>query len=511
MAATTPPRTRGATRKDSYLDSLTGVTSRRGIRSGLAGDKSPSRRHTKVKPPQAEKNTSQSGEEGDEVDAEVEVEEMEMDGGSLQNSDDELAAWKGSAPSGWANASEKERGGGDDLEAEGEIETEDCEYTEADTGKGSGFKDTLSDDKRNVQLTELDGGRRRRQQQRQQQQQQRQQQRQQQHTHSYQATGRRPSAAKVATTGGRDRPPPLLLLLLAGLTLVTLAALAALAWSWSAGAGRGRGSPVPAGLPGDAPEPLHQAVFGERLEAARRRHPSQCDELWRRVNITLRRHLAALADGDPGTPSQPATLLLASGPRGLGAAEGLAAGLAAAYGDAAAAASDDGGVGGGRATVTLSGVELSGMSGDDAKLELDARLQSALGADDGAGAGAAVALVRLERLPPASTLMLYAYCDHETAKFKRALLIFTVLLDHDDRHDDRRGDGGRDDDDDDGGRGDGGEAGEGSCRALRDFSDRVYASLRRALVGPRLDLDKFAGLWSRVATVVLPVQPEGSP
>nr|XP_032836654.1 torsin-1A-interacting protein 1-like [Petromyzon marinus] len=484
MAATTPPRTRGAASKDAYLESLTGVTSRRGIRQGVAGDKSPSRHRTKVKPPR--EDISQGGEEVDE-----EGEEEEMDGGSLENSDDELPTPTGPAPSGWANASEMEHGDGDKLEAGEESETDAWQqYTKADTGKGSDYNGTLSEDERSVESTELDGGRMRQRKQQQQQQQrqrrrrqQQQQQRKRDGCHSYRdrrdvpAAGRRPSAAKEAASGGRDRPPrpPRPPLLLAGVTLAALAVLAAAAWWWwwSAGAGRGRGSPGAAGRPG-APEPPHSAVFGERLEAARRRHPSQCDELWRRVNITLRRHLAALADGDPGTPSQPATLLLASGPRGLRAAEGLAAGLAAAYGDAAAAAAA-------------------------AKLALDERLRSALGAG-----GAGVALVRLERLPPASTLMLYAYCDHETAKFKRALIVFTVLLD--------AGGGGGGGVDAGGGDASGaGEAGEGSCRALRDFTDRVYASLRRALVGPRLDLDKFAGLWSRVATVVLPVQPEGSP
>ncbi|XP_071511228.1 torsin-1A-interacting protein 1-like [Diadema antillarum] len=71
----------------------------------------------------------------------------------------------------------------------------------------------------------------------------------------------------------------------------------------------------------------------------------------------------------------------------------------------------------------IEGARLAGQSGDDAKLSLDEQLKSGL------SGCSKVALVNdFDKVPPCSAILFHAYCDNDSAPYKDAVIILTMML-----------------------------------------------------------------------------------
>ncbi|XP_066453522.1 torsin-1A-interacting protein 1-like isoform X2 [Eleutherodactylus coqui] len=131
----------------------------------------------------------------------------------------------------------------------------------------------------------------------------------------------------------------------------------------------------------------------------------------------------------------------------------------------------------------ISGSDWVSGSNEQVKEYIDHRLSEGFQATT-----QAAVLHRLEQLPAGSLLILYKYCDHESAVFKDVMLLLTVLLDDPTLPKDI---------------------------PPLDLEEKVRAFLIQKLIETNakashdgMDRDKFSGVWSRISHIVLPVYPE---
>ncbi|XP_071984327.1 uncharacterized protein [Engystomops pustulosus] len=131
----------------------------------------------------------------------------------------------------------------------------------------------------------------------------------------------------------------------------------------------------------------------------------------------------------------------------------------------------------------ISGSDWASESNAKVKAHIDEKLDTGF-----RGTTQAAVLHRLELLPAGSLLILYKYCDHQSAVYKDVMLLLTVLLEE--------------------------ETLEKEI-PLTDLEEKVRAFLIDKLTDSNaksthdgMDKDKFSGVWSRISHVVLPVYPD---
>ncbi|XP_072294873.1 torsin-1A-interacting protein 1-like [Eucyclogobius newberryi] len=205
-------------------------------------------------------------------------------------------------------------------------------------------------------------------------------------------------------------------------------------------------------------------LFVEELSRVAMRFPSQHPELWRRSQIHLQKHL------DTPHPTEPVSLVLTAGLAAEKTLYCLAHNIASAFSSAVNAS-----------VIVIDGASQANLDSDRVKMDIDSQLKAAFGGEE-----LAAVVHRFEELPPDSTLIFYRYCDHETAAYKQAFLLFTVLL----------------------------SAEDPSARpSLNEVEEMVRDHIEERFVGNetafnKMDADKFSGLWSRIAHLILPVAYE---
>ncbi|XP_034034936.1 uncharacterized protein LOC117517914 [Thalassophryne amazonica] len=211
---------------------------------------------------------------------------------------------------------------------------------------------------------------------------------------------------------------------------------------------------------------VNTGLFTAQLSLLKDQFSSQRPEVWKMIRIHLGNYLQAVQ------PTEPVSLILTAGLRAERTLHCLAQGLATAFASALNSS-----------VLHIDGTSYAGRDSDQVKFEVDNQLQAAFGGDK------LVAIIqRFEELPPDSTLIFYRYCDHENAAYKRAFLLFTVLL----RQDEVR-----------------------LQKSVNDVEEMVQDYLTESLVDSgtqttfkRMDANKFSGLWSRISHLVLPVASE---
>ena len=203
--------------------------------------------------------------------------------------------------------------------------------------------------------------------------------------------------------------------------------------------------------------------FADQLTLLQSQFPSQRPELWKRSRIHLEKHLKA------AQPTEPVSLIFTAGLGAERTLRCLARGLAVSFSSALNAS-----------VLYIDGADTAGRDSDQVKLDIDTQLRAAFEGDK-----PAAVIHHLQELPPGSTLIFYRYCDHENAAYKRAFLLFTVVLPQEEVW------------------------GE---QSLIEVEERVQDYLRERLVDSNnqvgfseMDGDKYGGLWSRISHLVLPV------
>ena len=220
---------------------------------------------------------------------------------------------------------------------------------------------------------------------------------------------------------------------------------------------------------GENSREVKPAEFSAKWSDLQSQFPGQRPELWKRSRIHLEKHLRT------ARPTEPVSLILAAGRRAERTLHCLAQGLAAAFSAAHNAS-----------VLQIDGAAAAGRDSDRVKMDIDNALRGAFG---GGGEQPAAVIHRLEELPPGATLIFYRYCDHENAAYKRAFLVFTVLLPRD--HLETR-------------------------QSLKEMEEMVQEYIAERFVGSgspsssfdRMDADKLSGLWSRISHLILPVAAE---
>lgn len=209
---------------------------------------------------------------------------------------------------------------------------------------------------------------------------------------------------------------------------------------------------------------VNSGLFVKELSHLEVRFPSQRPELWKRSQIHLQKHL------DQPHPTEPVSMILTAGVRAQKTLLCLAHNIASAFSSALNAS-----------VVVIDGASQANLDSDQVKMDIDSQLKTAFGGDT-----LAAVVHRFEELPPGSTLIFYRYCDHETAAYKRAFILFTVLLPEEDLS---------------------------SQQSLKEVEEMVRDDVEKRFVGNqtafnKMDTDKFSGLWSRIAHLILPVAYE---
>lgn len=212
--------------------------------------------------------------------------------------------------------------------------------------------------------------------------------------------------------------------------------------------------------------PVNTTSFLHSLSLLQTQFANQRPDLWKRSKIHLENHLAL------AQPREPVSLILAAGLRAERTLRCLAQGLASSFSAALNAS-----------VLHFDGASRAGSDSDEVKLDIDTQLRAAFQGDK-----PAAVIHRFDSLPPGSTLIFYRYCDHENAAYKRAFLLFTVLLPRDEIDD---------------------------ALSLTEVEEVVQDYVADKLVGSnqpaafnKMDTDKFGGLWSRISHLILPVVSE---
>ncbi|CAL1593790.1 unnamed protein product [Knipowitschia caucasica] len=210
---------------------------------------------------------------------------------------------------------------------------------------------------------------------------------------------------------------------------------------------------------------VNTELFVGEMSHVATRFPNQRPELWRRSQIHLQKHL------DSPQPTEPVSLVLTAGLKAEKTLHCLAHSVASAFSSAVNSS-----------VAVIDGASLNNLDSDQVKMDIDGQLKAAFGGDK-----LAAVVERFEELPPGSTLIFYRYCDHDTAAYKRAFLLFTVLLSAEDLS---------------------------PQHSLKEVEELVRDHVEERLVGNdpafnQMDADKFSGLWSRIAHLILPVAYEG--
>ncbi|XP_018608869.2 torsin-1A-interacting protein 2-like [Scleropages formosus] len=206
--------------------------------------------------------------------------------------------------------------------------------------------------------------------------------------------------------------------------------------------------------------------FSTLMEDVKSAYPSQQEQLWKKSLIHLQQNLRATK------PTGPVNMILTAGWSAERTLHCLAGHLAAAFSSGTNAS-----------VLHIDGTSWSSLDSDEAKLAIDHKLTGAFESKR-----MAAVVHRFEELPPGSALIFYRYCDHENAVYKGVLLVFTVLLPVEVLDPTL------------------------SLVAVEEMvRDHIQSRfLPSALPGTfnQMDLDKFGGLWSRIAHLVLPVVAE---
>lgn len=217
---------------------------------------------------------------------------------------------------------------------------------------------------------------------------------------------------------------------------------------------------------GQQPREAIPEKFSDSLSHLQSQFPSQREELWKRTQIHLGKHLKT------AEPTEPVSLILVAGLKAERTLLCLARGLASTYSSALNGSA-----------LLIDGVSKASQDSDRVKLDVDNQLKAAFEGDK-----PAAVIHRFEELPPGSTLIFYRYCDHETAAYKQAFLLFTALLPQDE---------------------------VSSELSLKEVEELVHSHVEAKLVDStgktsfnEMDIDKFGGLWSRISHVILPVVSE---
>uniref|UniRef100_A0A8C6TBC9 Torsin-1A-interacting protein 1/2 AAA+ activator domain-containing protein n=1 Tax=Neogobius melanostomus TaxID=47308 RepID=A0A8C6TBC9_9GOBI len=208
----------------------------------------------------------------------------------------------------------------------------------------------------------------------------------------------------------------------------------------------------------------NSGLFVEELSRVVIRFPSQRPELWKRSKIHLQKHL------DNPHPTEPVSMILTAGVRAQKTLLCLAHSIASSFSSAL-----------NTSVVVIDGASQANLDSDKVKMDIDDQLKAAFGGDK-----LASVIHRFEELPPGSSLIFYRYCDHETAAYKRAFILFTVLLSEEDLS---------------------------TQQSLKEVEEMVRDHVERKFVGNetafnKMDADKFSGLWSRISHLILPVAHE---
>uniref|UniRef100_A0A8C4QK91 Torsin-1A-interacting protein 1/2 AAA+ activator domain-containing protein n=1 Tax=Eptatretus burgeri TaxID=7764 RepID=A0A8C4QK91_EPTBU len=219
-------------------------------------------------------------------------------------------------------------------------------------------------------------------------------------------------------------------------------------------------------------------ILQQRIHVLQKTFSNQSNDFWHRINVILRRGLITMDTNE----ARPTVLLLVSSPQVTYSMNCLAQHVGSAYL-----------VNSTLPLISISGNDLAGLSGEETKMRLDNLLNSQM-----AGVkGPAAVVSRIDVLPPEAMLIFYKYCDHESAQYPSALLVFTLL--HQTNFDQALA------------------RSSLSSQQLSRFQEEVEITMRTHLLGNYLNEDKFGGLWSRIGINVLPViteekiQNEGCP
>ncbi|XP_043986313.1 torsin-1A-interacting protein 1-like isoform X2 [Gambusia affinis] len=217
---------------------------------------------------------------------------------------------------------------------------------------------------------------------------------------------------------------------------------------------------------GQRPREAIPEKFSDSLSHLQSQFPSQREELWKRTQIHLGKHLKT------AEPTEPVSLILVAGLKAERTLLCLARGLASTYTSALNGSA-----------LLIDGPSKAGQDSGKVKLDVDNQLKAAFEGDK-----PAAIIHRFEELPPGSTLIFYRYCDHESAAYKQAFLLFTALLPQDE---------------------------VSSELSLKEVEELVQSHVEAKLVDStgkasfdEMDIDKFGGLWSRISHVILPVVSE---
>lgn len=201
--------------------------------------------------------------------------------------------------------------------------------------------------------------------------------------------------------------------------------------------------------------------FEDKLSRVEMNYPTQHPELWKMTKIHILKHL------NLSHPTEPVSMILTAGVRAENTLRCLAQSLASAFSSSLNAS-----------VIHIDGTGKTDLDSDQVKMDIDEQLKTGFGGDK-----VAAVIHRFEELPPGSTLIFYRYCDHETAAYKRVFLLFTVLLSEEDLS---------------------------TQHNLQEVEEMVRDHITERFVSSetafnKMDADKFSGLWSRIAHLILPV------
>ncbi|KAG8555527.1 hypothetical protein GDO81_017736 [Engystomops pustulosus] len=215
--------------------------------------------------------------------------------------------------------------------------------------------------------------------------------------------------------------------------------------------------------------PVHHDNVVERFlrefASVKRDFPGQYDGLWFRSEKLLQKHV------NTSDPSAPSILILTAARDGERTLRCVSERIAKSYAIAHNAS-----------WFLVSGPSKSKYDSATSKMQIDNELSSGFQV----GNSRAAVLYRLETLPAGSLLILYKYCDHENAAFKKVALVLPILLDEQSLETDL---------------------------SFPEVEEKVKDLLWERFANSdviahnEMDVDKLSGVWSRISHVVLPVLP----